>query len=549
MEVDRCDDCCFKCLCDAFGYIFCCRKMKNGTRIKILWSWLIFIATCSCLLIGCVLYSSYNLMSSPSDMRQIKDHVDFLFCEKIRVTSPVFRFNGYISSGKLGYAKEREDFHQVTAINVDAEAFKIVPFYFLPSTTVNIQNQICDQVTVNVYVINGRENLRIWKENRYCDDCYLWQKTLDPSSDEMHSCSEWPAENTISLEVTGEGEFFVVYRNEDTVGAWVNLKVNINRTVYDIEQAHLHCINVNDCSFELSNPKDTAIIWVDETEDLSGKSDVDSTMTTECVPRIWAYLLIHGLPVLIIGITFTLILRKVYGVDESDGRRITERSPLIQSELPPSYSNVILSPPKYEDIVRGDELPSYAQAVATIYQHSEHTQQSLHVPVHHPNHRNARRTSRNRQAARTETVPEEYIERQCTAVQRSSCSCNRIYESPVPNSPSAFVPTNISINSSNDSILGCSPTLSSFGDVETSLPMSGESTHSSQFYLCSETSSREEFSDCNSHISPQESSVVGASSSSEAQTNDTLIEPTSSSSTCAPVYTIDLSAFKEESNH
>lgn len=360
VDPNRCDDCFFNCMAESLSYVFCCRKMKSATRIKILWTWLIVLSTASCLILGCVIFSPYEFMSSPSDMRPIRKHIDFLFCEKVKVTSPFFRFNGYVVSGNLEMSRDTTEFHQNTAIDAEPEAFKIIPFYFLPSTKLNLKNQLQNPVTVRVYLIKGRENLDTWKQHRSCDNCFIVKKDL---SYQVKS-EGWLDNNEISYIVTDEDEYYLVYSNEDTAMTWVDINIDINRTMYDISKATLYYENVNECSLELVSPKDTALIWIHSDDDIAQSGD--TAFTTECVPRIWAYLLIHGIPVLFLGLSCSVVLQKLCRIQGDSGP--SERSPLLDSERPPSYNSVVLSPPKYEDIVRSDELPSYAQAVASLSQ-------------------------------------------------------------------------------------------------------------------------------------------------------------------------------------
>ena len=90
--------------------------------------------------------------------------------------------------------------------------------------------------------------------------------------------------------------------------------------------------------------------------------------TTKCVPRVWSYLLFHGVFVIVLGVTCSVIIQKF--CNNPDSARLwslqsTERTPLLYgSTSPPSYTNVILNPPKYDDVMRYP--PSYSDVTRNM---------------------------------------------------------------------------------------------------------------------------------------------------------------------------------------
>lgn len=342
--------------------------MQRSTRIKILWAWLIVLSTASSVFIGCVVFAPTNQKASPSDMLPIKDNVDFLFCEKIQVISTGYNFNSYVETGDLVIsANKRELFSQKTSLFADREGYSIIPFYFLPTTNVFIRHGVSQPIIV--YVIAGVKNLQKWKNYRTCDNCYVSKHYLFPEDSGTDS-----ENNDIRLSITKEDNYFIVYSNDNIYETWVRLNLRLDRSVYDLNNATFYCVGQTICDIDLKNPKDHAVIWITPNQINPNLADAaDNNIAVKCVPRIWAYLLLHGIPVLFIGICGSILMQKL--CRDADDDDLSERSSLLgrsrsRSNLPPTYSSVILHPPKYEDIVRDDGLPSYSEAVAGIRQAS-----------------------------------------------------------------------------------------------------------------------------------------------------------------------------------
>lgn len=327
--------------------------MTNSSRIKILWMWLVLLSLLSCILLGVVVYSPDNMNVSPTDMRPIRNHVNFLFCEKVRVSSSGFVFNGYVANSPLQISKSREHFSQSTAIYVDGEAFNVIPFYFLPGSNISIDH--CVKMRITLYVIKGRRDLKLWKQYRSCDGCYLYKIDLKPNS---CSYKSFVSQNNFKLHISEEEEYYIVYSNENTDSVWINLFVRLNRTIYNTDMALSPCNNKLSCELELKAPEETAFIVVSGNDNLA--SVEKGQFTSKCVPRIWAYLLIHGILVLFLGIIGCVVIKKYCGRTDYD----PERSPILTPGLPPTYSSVVVNPPKYEDAVTSDRLPSYAEVEA-----------------------------------------------------------------------------------------------------------------------------------------------------------------------------------------
>lgn len=503
-----CDDCCFGFLCLTCGYACCCRKMQRSTRIKILWAWLIVLSTASSVFIGCVVFAPTNQKASPSDMLPIKDNVDFLFCEKVAVSSTGYHFNAYVETGDLIIsADKREPFSQTTSLLVDREAYSIIPFYFLPTTYLFIRHSVPEPIIV--YVIAGVKNLQKWKNYRTCDNCYVSKHYLFPN--DSGPGSQWEQSNDIRLSITKEDNYFIVYSNDNIDETWVRLNLSLDRSVYDLNNSAVYCTGQTMCDIDLKNPKDHAVIWITPSQINSNLADAaDNNITVKCVPRIWAYLLLHGIPVLFIGICGSILMQKM--CRDADDDDLSERSSLLGSSrsgsaLPPTYSSVILHPPKYEDIVRDEGLPSYSEAVAGIRQASvnsprynqvqpdAHNQYQPNSPYLNTGHLSAdsdgqivsgdrnsnetrlfvESTEQSNSCSQIETddqpqAPERYRSSSCNAgsLQSSSLPNSLLSEwalsSSVNSEPSSYCQTsNSSLNSSFQSVKHSSPSTCSKG--------------------------------------------------------------------------------------
>lgn len=315
------------------------------------------------------------MLASPADMIPIRNNVHFLFCEEVNIVSPGLRFNGYVNSGdlKIDTTQNRPSSHK-TALFVGKRSYNYFTFYLLEGSSIHLKH--CTERFLSFTVIIGRANFETWKEYQYCDDCYYEQSFLEPAE----SCSDDDRYGKFSLEARVEDEYFFIYNNDIYMDDWVNLKIEIVHAVFNLQNATTFCTDVTNCNVILDGPSDTAVIWVKDYNYDLGKYN-HPEFSVKCVPRIWAYLLIHGFPVLFIGLFLSILIQKTCRDPDSSYNQSTERTPLLYNTavLPPSYSTVLSEPPKYEDIIRTYEPPSYSEAVAVLETGQSATTYHTHI--------------------------------------------------------------------------------------------------------------------------------------------------------------------------
>lgn len=358
MTPDDCEDCCSAICCSTVGYVCCCRKMNKTTKIKILWAWLIILASTSGVILYCGVYSPIDRLATPSDMIAVSDHVNFLFCEELKIKSPGLQFNAYLVLGDLEVdSQATKRTIQTTAMFVSARNYDYFAFYFLKDSSLTLQH--CSKKFMTVYVIIGNSNFEDWKNDQYCGDCYFTRHYVPSKS----NCS--PNQySTFTIDILVEEEYFIVYSNDNYEDAWVDLHIDMDRRVYDLRNATPICTETTECDLFLEAPNQTPLFWVMDYYNLGEHNH--PLASTKCIPRIWAFLVIHGFPVLLIGILATFIIQRTHR-RANELNRVTERTPLlIDASLPPSYSTVMLDPPKYEDISRLCEPPSYTEVIADL---------------------------------------------------------------------------------------------------------------------------------------------------------------------------------------
>lgn len=346
------DNCC----CSPIGYICCCRRMRRSSRIQILWGWLLLIAIGSCVVLGALVYKPDMPYATPSDMRAVIKNFHPLFCAGAKISSPHVTFDAYLIQGDLRTdTLDRQIYESKSAFYVDAKQVYFFTFYLLIDSSIIMRH--CPNQFVTFYVFRGQDNFDWWKKDQYCEECYLFKRYLY----KPFNC------DAFSMKVDTEDEYFLVYSNEHKTGTWVDLHVSQNRSIYDLGDSSPICSNVYSCEVVIYDLEQTAIYQVNGYYNLDDNNH--PVFTTECVPRIWSYVIIHGLISVFIGAICTVFIHKC--CKESHTRftlnsRSEERAPLLTNQLPPSYSTVVLTPPKYEDIAKDfdSDLPSYSDVLA-----------------------------------------------------------------------------------------------------------------------------------------------------------------------------------------
>lgn len=303
------------------------------------------------------------MLASPSDMIPVRDHVHFLFCEEVNIVSPGLQFNGYVFSGDLKIDQTQTSHSsQKTALFLEENSYDYLAFYLLEKSTVNLKH--CSELLLTFTVIIGRENFEIWKRNQYCDNCFFDQSILVP----LESCKDENRFGRYSLEALTGDEYFIIYSNDNLEGDWVDMTIEVDHTIYDMQNATTSCTDATQCNIILNGPGDTAVIWVmNYNYDLGQYNHPE--FSVKCVPRIWAYLLIHGFPILLIGVCISILIQRTCRDPNDRSFNIqSERTPLLYGTtvLPPSYSAVFSQPPKYEDIVQTCEPPPYSEVLESL---------------------------------------------------------------------------------------------------------------------------------------------------------------------------------------
>lgn len=361
MEAEDRDDCGTSCCSLTFGSIFCCRPMRKNTRIKILWAWLLLLAVTSAVVLGCVVYSPFKLLATPTDMIPIQNHVHFLFCEEVNIISPGLQFNGYIMSGTLEIDDSKsQQYSQKTALFIKERVYEYFAFYFLERSKIALKH--CSEDFLTFTVIIGKDNFEIWKKYQYCDNCYFDKRFLFAAG----SCVSEEAYSDFVLETIVADEYFIIYSNDNFKDVWVDINIELDRAMYNFQNSTTVCTDSIQCDIILDGPEETPLIWVMDYNYNLGQYN-HPQFSIKCVPRIWAYLLLHGFPVLFIGICLSMIIKKSCRNPETNNLNIqNERTPLLYNSavLPPSYSTVFREPPKYEDVMRTCAPPPYCQVLA-----------------------------------------------------------------------------------------------------------------------------------------------------------------------------------------
>lgn len=335
--------------------------MEKGTRIKILWAWLVILAATICGFLGGLVYSPFHQIAFPGDMVPIRQHVDFLFCEQVHIDSPGLEFDSYLVYGDLKVDKRKTASSKEAALFIDQNTYNYFALYLLVGSNLNLKQ--CVKEFVILYLIVGQANYEQWQKNHYCNDCYLFKQYLDAHKD----CVGEDKYFVFKTDITVEDNYYIVYFNENNSETWVDVIININRSLFDLSNSSTGCIGATSCDIILDGPDQTPVFLVkDYNYDVGIYNHPEFSI--KCVPRIWAYCIVFGVPVLLIGISFSVLIHKLcHSPSEGHRRFNSERTPLLfNAALPPSYSTVLSQPPKYEDIMRTCEPPPYAEYVVIL---------------------------------------------------------------------------------------------------------------------------------------------------------------------------------------
>lgn len=335
--------------------------MEKGTRIKILWAWLVIMAATICGFLGGLVYSPFHQIASPGDMVPIQRHVDFLFCEQVHIDSPGLEFDSYLVYGDLKLDNRKRSSSKEAALFIDQKTYNYFALYLLVGSNLHVKQ--CVKEFVTLYVIEGNTNYEQWQKNHYCDGCYMFKEFLQGQKDCVGEDKYFVFQTDINVEDT----YFIVYFNENDSQTWVDVAIDINRSVFDLTNSSTACIGATSCDIILDGPDQTPVFLVkDYNYDVGIYNHPEFAI--KCVPRIWAYCILFGVPVLLIGISFSVLIHKLCrSSSEGSFRLNSERTPLLfNAALPPSYSTVLSEPPKYEDIMRTCEPPPYSDYVVIL---------------------------------------------------------------------------------------------------------------------------------------------------------------------------------------
>lgn len=380
---DDCEDMCVSCCCcwcSLFGYMFCCKKMTRNLRIRLLWIWMNILCVISGVLTGVVVFGPADYDFSPTDMRLIKEKSTGIFCESISIerkqvddTFTYSKFSAHLLGSKAEVNESnRQIFQEKQTFFVESGEHKTYSFYFLAGSNIKISS--CADSFVELYVIQGKRNYRKWiNDNMLCVECYK-----DELSIYSDSCNR-EKRAVYELDVTESDEYYFVYvsRVQET---WITSQIHIDRTLYGFPDELNKCTDVITCTFDIKFGKQT---WItvhlgSELRDLNDQnSDNSSTMQITCNSRTWVYLLFFLFIPIIVCLFISICIYKFCKDPQSDeilfgfNNFPTERTPLL-SDPRRNPATGIIEPPKYEDIVRGDNFdpPPYDEAVkVTVNEH------------------------------------------------------------------------------------------------------------------------------------------------------------------------------------
>lgn len=369
---DDCEDICVSCCCcwcTLFGYMFCCKKMSRNLRIRLVWIWMNVLCVVSGVLTGVVVFGPADYEFSPTDMRLIKEKSMGIFCDSVSIgtkqNGDEFSYSLF-SAQLLGSKPEvnesnRQIFHEKKTFFLDVGEHKTYSFYLLAGS--NIKFSSCGDSFVQLYIIKGKRNYRKWiNGNMVCVECYMDE--LDIFSE---SCLH-EKRAVYDLDVIDSDDYYFVYVNR-VQETWITSQIHIDRTLYSSSNELNKCTGVITCSFDIEFWKQT---WL--TVHLGDSSDTNDpdpmTMHITCNSRTWVYLLIFLLIPTIVCLFISVCIYKFCKDPRSDeilsgfNNFPDERTPLL-SDPRRNPETGIIEPPKYEDIVRGDNFdpPPYDEAM------------------------------------------------------------------------------------------------------------------------------------------------------------------------------------------
>ncbi|KAL3846479.1 hypothetical protein ACJMK2_017466 [Sinanodonta woodiana] len=356
--------------CTRCADVICINKMKISTRIKVLWGWLVVTTLTISLVLNYVIYGVVSFTASETDMRIVRDKISYIFCSGVEISSRDYLFDAFLIEGELKIQKMKENYVSYTNINLNQNEYKYFQFYFLSGSTVTLSH--CSKSNVSFYVIAGKSNFQLWQENKFCETCYIGKEHLlgQNECDLLLNYSTFPK---FSFNVSTEDSYFLIYANGRYKPTTVSIKCNLDRVVYDVSRATESHFSSMDWSFQIDKPDQNVVFMVKQLSNHL-QTNPSENFTTRCVSRVWLYVLIFGVGcILTAAISCTLIigLCKDPHLYPNRVRVLTysEHTPLLRSTSPPpSYADAILTPPKYEDVIKkiDKDLPSYQEAALHV---------------------------------------------------------------------------------------------------------------------------------------------------------------------------------------
>ncbi|XP_069103501.1 uncharacterized protein [Argopecten irradians] len=364
---DCCTGCCLTCCC------CCCwsRSMvQRKSRIKMLWMYFLITGLIVGITVGVVFYGSVFTDFTATDMRVIDRKISHAFCDSINIDTANVKsnfapFSAYLVDGpvEIDPIRKEKDALELTFDIQERWSYATRQFHLLSGSSAKL---FCPEVTgtMDVVIMKGRSNYTRFMEdspNYHCIGCEFARVQY---SIRHSGPTTWTFPNT--------DEYFFVFVGHEAL--WADCKLDLTRSVYKTDTT-ASCYKVTTCEFSLSlqesNPPKQVIVKLEPDKDSTSSRYMYSTTSIQstCVARLWVYILIFLCCPAMLCIIFSVLIYKCCSdpeeeEDDNDDDISDERSPLLWDNAP-NYSAVVTEPPKYEDIIGDNRLPSYEEAVAS----------------------------------------------------------------------------------------------------------------------------------------------------------------------------------------
>lgn len=339
--------------------------MSRILKIRIVMFLLASLSVTLGIITGVIIFGPFSTTAVSMDMIWLRHRLSNAFCGGVTLSTVNDQqtiFSVYLLNSEPAVKESlREQFETESVIYVSLNFNSHHSFHLLKGSILTFK--ACSDRSTKIYIIKGDESYNnLVKSNYQCKNCA--EETIEILG---RNCDyKYSSYKEVKYHVSESSEYFVVFKSivED---AWLKLKYNISRTLYDTSSAVTSLLSVNSAKLDLQLKQQYVVVHIESYQQTLDQIQIVSS----CSARFEVYFLVFVFGPSLLGISISVLIYK--SCRESETEEL--RRPRIREVNDQSFDGYInygsidrMVPPKYEDIVRDTEEkpPSYDEMFGSI---------------------------------------------------------------------------------------------------------------------------------------------------------------------------------------